>query len=209
MGSPASRRPKPPSQVSMLDALFPRSKQRVLALIFGQPDRAFATMELIRLAKVGSGAVQRELERLVSSGLVSTTQVEGQKRFRANRDAPLFEELRGIVDKTAGIAEHLRNAISTLAPAPYFAALYGSVAKATDTANSDLDVLIVVDDLPLERVYAALESTEARLARRVSPTLYSAEEFNRRRKARHPFLTKILAGRHLVLAGSEDSIPAR
>jgi predicted nucleotidyltransferase len=200
---------KAPNRVSMLDALFPLAKQRVLALLFGQPERAFATMELIRLADVGSGAVQRELDRLVASGLVATAMVGTQKRFQANSESPLFEELRGVVDKTSGATEQLRRALATLSPAPYFAALYGSVAKATDTARSDLDVLIVADDLPLERVFAALEPVEARLARRVSPTLYSAEEFIRRRTTRHPFLTKVLAGKHIVLAGTEDAIPSR
>jgi hypothetical protein len=209
MGMPSRRRrTRPAKHVSMLDALFPVSKQRVLALVFGQPDRSFATMELIRLAAVGSGAVQRELDRLVASGLVAVSTAGKQKRFQANARAPLFDELCGIVDKTAGVAEQLRNALARLAPAPYFAALYGSVAKSTDVASSDLDVLIVADDLPLEQVFAALEPVETRLSRRVSPTLYSAEEFTHRRKARHPFLTKVLSGKHVVLAGHEDAIPA-
>ncbi len=192
----------------MLDALFTRTKQRVLSLIFGQPDRSFATMELIKLAGSGSGAVQRELERLVKSGLVIATVSSGQKRLTANRASPLFDELRRIVDKTAGTDAVLTSALAPLAAAIQFAVLYGSVAKGTDVASSDIDLLIVTDNLTLEEVFAALEAAEQRLGRRVSPTLYTSDEFRRRRKARHPFLTKVLSGTHVVLVGSEDAVAA-
>jgi predicted nucleotidyltransferase len=193
----------------MIDALFPRTKQRLLGLLFGQPERSFATTELIRLARAGSGAVQRELDRLVAAGLVTATVSGTQKRLSANRASPLFEELRGIVEKTAGIADQLRSALVPLAPSLHLAVLYGSVAKDADRAASDIDVLLVTDDLTLERVFAALQPVEERVGRRVSPTLYTSEEFVRRRISRHPFLTKVLSGKHVVLLGSEDAIPAR
>lgn len=193
----------------MLDALFPRAKQRVLALLFGQPDRMFATMELIKLAAVGTGAVQRELDRMTSSGLITVSLVGGQKRFQANGSSPLFEPLRDIISKTAGIAEQVKAALEPLASAIQFATLYGSIAKRTDVATSDVDLLIVTNQLTLERVYAALERVEKRLARRVSPTLYTSDEFLRRRKSKQPFLTKVLSGVHEVLIGSEDAISTR
>ncbi|HTK14940.1 MAG TPA: nucleotidyltransferase domain-containing protein [Acidimicrobiia bacterium] len=181
----------------------------MLSLLFGQPDRSYKTMELIRLVGAGSGAVQRELDRLVASRLVTVTEIDGQKRFAANTEAPIFAELRSIVDKTAGVPEVLQAALATLGPAVRYAVLYGSEAKGTAHAMSDLDLLVVADDLPLERVFAAVEPAEARLGRRVSPTMYTTAEFLRRRRAKHPFLTKVLAGRHVVLLGSEDAISPR
>jgi len=193
----------------MADALFPRAKQRVLSLVFGQPDRSFGMMELIGLASSGSGAVQRELDRLVASGLVTSTVTGRQKSYQANRESPIFQELHGIVEKTAGIADVLRTCLARLGAAVRFAVLYGSVAKETDRAASDIDVLLVADDVALEDVFTALQPAEQRLGRRISPTIYTTEEFQRRRKARQPFLTKILAGRHVVLLGNEDAIAAR
>lgn len=193
----------------MLDALFPQTKQRVLALLFGQPERQFATTELIRLAKAGSGAVQRELERLANSGLVVATGVRTQKRFLANRDSPLFEELRAIVEKTSGVADVVTRALTPLGSTIKLAVLYGSVAKETDRGTSDIDLLIVTDELTLEQVFAALAPAEQRLGRRVSPTLYTSEEFLRRRKGKHPFLTKVMAGKHAVLLGNEDVVGTR
>jgi predicted nucleotidyltransferase len=193
----------------MLDALFPRAKQRVLALLFGQPERVFATMELIKLADVGTGAVQRELDRMTSSGLVTVSLIGGQKQFQANGSSPLFEALHDIVSKTSGIAEQVRATLEPLVSSIQFAALYGSVAKRTDGATSDIDLLIVTNQLTLERVYATLEPLEKRLGRRVSPTLYTSDEFLRRRKAKQPFLTKVLSGAHVVLLGSEDAVSTR
>src|SRR3954468_20735255 len=94
--SVAARRTKP----SVADALFPKTKQRVLSLLFGQPDRSFGTVELIDLAHSGRGAVQRELELLAHAGLIDTEVVGLQKRYRANRSSPVYEELRRIVEKT-------------------------------------------------------------------------------------------------------------
>jgi predicted nucleotidyltransferase len=191
----------------MIDALFPRTRQRVLAFLFGQADRAFGTSELIGLVGAGSGAVQREIERLIAGGLVVTVTTGAQKRFQANRDAPIFAELLGIVEKTSGIADVLRRALAALSPPPKLAILYGSVAKGSERAGSDIDVLIVGDDLALEDVFAALQPAERSLGRRVSPTVYTIQEFERRRRS-NPFVTKVMAGKHVVLLRNEDGVGA-
>ena len=198
-----------PPATSMADALFSSTRQRVLGLVFGQPDRPFSMKELIDLAQSGSGAVQRELDRLVKSGLMTTTTVGRQKLFQANRAAPIFEELRGIIEKTAGVAESLRAALAPLAGVVPFAVLYGSVAKETDRATSDIDILLVSDRVTLEQVFDVVQPAEQRLGRRVSPTVYTTEEFLRRRKARHPFLNRVLSGKHIALLGSEDAVTSR
>lgn len=194
---------------ALLDALFPLAKQRVLTLLFGQPERSFTTMELIRLAGVGSGAVQREVQKLVATELVLSVQTDGSKRLSANPSSALFRELCAIIDKTSGVAGQLKKALNPLAPSISLAVLYGSVAKGTDRATSDIDLLIVADDVPLERVYELLETVEQKLARRVSPTMYTAKEFRERRAAQNPFLTKVLSGKHIILLGSEGAIPTR
>jgi len=196
----------PVGRTGLADALFSRTQQRVLGILFGQPERSFFATELIGLVGAGSGAVQRELRRLAESGLVVVTRVGNQKHFQANRDTPVFEELRGLVEKTVGLADPLRGALMTLGARIRLALVYGSVAKKSDTATSDIDLLIVADDLTLEEIYAALAGAEKQLARRVNPTLYTREEFVRRRKANNPFLTKVLAGETLLLIGREADV---
>jgi predicted nucleotidyltransferase len=204
MGTPLSN----DRSASLADALFPRTRQRVLAAFFGQPDRAFGIVELIGLVGAGSGAVQREIERLVRSGLVSVTAAVPHKRYQANRTSPIYDELRSIVEKTAGIPQVLRAALEPMRARILFAVLYGSVAKAKDTAASDIDVLVVGRELALEDIFQVLEPAEQRLRRRISPTLYSPEEFLKRRRAKNPFLTKVLGGKHVVLMGAENALAA-
>jgi predicted nucleotidyltransferase len=177
----------------------------VFGLLFGQPERSFFATELIGLAKGGSGAVQRELQRLTESGLVTVRRVGNQKHYQANRAAPIFEELRGIAVKTLGPAEAVREALVPLADRIRAAWIFGSIAKGTDRAQSDVDVMIVADGLTLEEAFTALEAAELSLGRKVSPTLYTSKEFERRQKANNPFLTKVLAGERILLMGDENA----
>ena len=150
----------------------------------------------------------REASAAEQSGLVTVTRVGNQKHFRANQEAPIFQELRSIVLKTVGLVEPLSAALAQVGPQMRLAVVYGSIAKGTDTALSDVDLLIVSDELTLEQVYAAIAPAEQELARRISPTLYTTEEFPRRRKTGDSFVTKVLTGEHIVLAGDERGIGA-
>jgi len=192
------------SSSSLADALFTSTQQKVLGLLFGQPDRSFFVTQIMELAKSGRGAVQRELLRLESARLVSVRMHGNQKHYQANRDSPLFEELCGIVRKTVGLEEPLRVAVDSLPGTIHLALIYGSVAKRTDTSASDVDLLIVGDELTLEEVYAALSTAEQVLDRKVNPTLYTSEEFDRRRARNNAFLNRVLGGPVMILSGSID-----
>ena len=135
--------PRPPANSSLADALFPKVRQRVLAVLFGNPTRSFYANEVIALAGSGSGAVQRELARLSQAGLLTVSRQGNQKHYQANADAPVFTELRGLVLKTSGLADVLRSALLPLAPQISAAFVFGSVANQQDTAQSDIDVLVV------------------------------------------------------------------
>ena len=189
-------------RTGVADALFTTTQQRVLSLLFGRPSRSFFASELIELTGSGSGAVHRELKRLVSSGLVTVTRLGRQKHHSANPDSPVFAELRGLVLKTVGLAEPIRDALAPLVDRISLALVFGSVAKGTATADSDIDLLVVGDDLTLETLYAALLPAETVLARQISPTLYTTGEFAERRAAGNAFLRRVLAGDHLLLAGA-------
>ncbi len=127
------------SRQSLAGALFSSTQLRLLALLFGQPERSFYTSEIIDHVGAGSGAVQRQLERLTAAGLVNVSRVGRQTHYQANADSPIFAELCSIVQKTVGVAEPLRAAIAPLADRLDFALIYGSVAKGTDRADSDID----------------------------------------------------------------------
>lgn len=195
----AMRRSPARQRATLASALFTVTQQRVLGLLFGQPERSFFATELITLARAGSGAVQRELQRLTESGLIMASSVGNQKHYQANRAAPIFEELRGIALKLFGPAEVLRAALVPLLKKLHGAWLYGSVANGRARAQSDIDVLVVADDLMLEDLYAALAPAEKKLGRSIHPALYTLQEFERRRAAKNPFLVKVLAANPIPL----------
>ena len=196
--------------ISLADALFTTTQQRLLALLFGQPSRSFFATEMIGLTGSGSGAVQRELERLTSSGLVNVSLVGKRKHYQANHQSPVFEELRGLVVKTVAVLQPVRQAIEPLADRVSLALIYGSVASGADTASSDIDLLIVADDLTLEDVYSVLIPVESELDRRIHPTVYTSREFADRKSAHNAFLTNVLGGDHLILMEREgDAATAR
>ena len=196
------------SRKSLADALFTRTQQRVLGVLFGRPDRSFYASELIRTAGTGSGAAQRELARLEDSGLVISRRIGHQKHYQANSQAPLFDELRGIVLKTIGLVEPLRTALKPLSSAIRAAFVYGSVAKATDRAASDIDLMIVSDTLSYGEVFGALERTAKQLGRQVNPTVYTSEDLAKRARDENAFVTRVLQQPKIWIIGGEDDLPA-
>ena len=176
----------------------------MLSLLFGQPDREFFVSEIIALADCGRGAVQRELAKLAGSGLALVSQVGNRKYYRANRESPLFHEICGIVRKTVGMEESVRDALEPLADKLTLDLIFGSVAGRNDTAASDIDLLLVSDELMLKAVHGALTSAEEQLGRRVAPILYTSDEFRHRRSKTSGFVTRILEGPHFIQMGSLD-----
>ena len=195
-----------PSRTSLADALFSTTQQRVLAYLFGQPERSFFATELIGLAGGGSGAVQRELARLEDSGLVTVKRIGTQKHFQANPKSPLFAELCGIARKTVGLAEPLREALAPLAKRITAAFVFGSVAKRSDTAASDIDVLVLSDSVDYADVFGALQSAEARLGRTVNPTVYTPSNWRRKRKEGNAFVVKVGRQPKVFLIGTEEDL---
>ncbi|MGH6893867.1 MAG: hypothetical protein ACREEP_16590 [Dongiaceae bacterium] len=191
---------------SLGDALFGGTRLRVLGLLFGRPGRSYYTQELIRLAAGGSGAVQRELERLERSGLVTTHWIGNQKHFQANPDAPIYAELCAIAQKTFGLAGPLSDALGSLSPRVRAAFIYGSVAKRQDSAASDIDLMVIADKLSYADLLLALEPVSARLGRQVNPTIMSRREFAQRIRDRSSFVTRMLAQPKMWLVGTEDDL---
>jgi predicted nucleotidyltransferase len=190
---------------SLADALFTRTQQRVLALLFGQPARSFYATELIGLAGMGSGAVQRELATLAGSGLVTVRSIGNQKHYQANADAPIFEELKGVVQKTFGLAEPLRQALGPLSKKLVAAFVYGSVAKNTDTSSSDIDLMVISDELAYPDLFAALEAASAAIGRTVNPTILTRKELAKRVKAEESFTTRVLAQPKIWIVGDDGA----
>jgi predicted nucleotidyltransferase len=150
--------------------------------------------------------VQRELARLEDSGLVTVARVGTQKHYQANPKSPIFAELCAIAQKTVGLAEPLRKALKPLAKRIVAAFVFGSVSKRSDTATSDIDVLVITDTVDYPDVFAALQSAEAMLGRTVNPTVYTPANWRKKRKEGNAFVVKVSAQPKIFLIGSEDDV---
>lgn len=195
------------SQTSLADALFTKTQQRVLGILFAQPERSFFANEIVRLSGTGIGTVHRELERLTQVGLLLESRLGNQRHFQANPAAPIFEELRGIVLKTFGLVDVLRAALQPLAGQIQVAFVYGSVARREDTASSDIDLMVVAETLAYPELFAVLGEFEPRLGRTVNPSLYKPAELARKLAAGSAFAARVLHQPKLFVIGGEDDLP--
>ncbi len=193
-------------KINISDALFSKVRQRVLGLFYGRPDMDFHTNEIIRLTNSGTGAVQRELESLASAGIIIVKQVGNQKRYQANHSAPLYSELRSIVIKTFGLADVIREALEPINEKIKIAFIYGSVARHEDTADSDIDLLLIGNDLTYGDMFSYFEQSEQQLGRKINPTFYSLLEWSRKIREENVFITKILKLPKIFLMGTEDEL---
>jgi predicted nucleotidyltransferase len=188
--------------MSIASALFTESQACVLRWLFGQPERSFHLSELRRLTGLGSASLQRELNRLAEAGLVHAERVGNQRRFQVNPQSPVFNELIALTRKTLGIEPMLREALQPLASRLQAAWIYGSVAKQTDTAQSDIDLMLIGRQLRLADVLELLIPLEARLGRKINPTCYTPAEFEHRLAEPDSFVNRVLAQPTLPLIGN-------
>ncbi|MGB0723264.1 MAG: nucleotidyltransferase domain-containing protein [Gammaproteobacteria bacterium] len=185
------------------DVLFSKTRRKVFQLLFGHPDRAFHMNEIVRFAEAGTGSVDRELKKLVASGVLTVEPVGNQRRYQANLKSPIYQELRGIVQKTFGLKDVLFDALASLPGTLECALVYGSVAKGTDSAESDIDLMVVADNLAYGELMAALVDAEKILGRRINPTLYSRREFVAKRDEGNTFLSRVLEQPTLPIMDNE------
>ena len=149
--------------------------------------------------------MQRELENLSKVGLIVRKSVGSQVFYQANRDAPIFREMQALVNKTIGIFSIFRSALQPLSKRIDVAFVYGSVAREQETAQSDVD-LMVVGKATLDEILSRLYTVEKSIGRPINPTVYSVEEFKSKLASGNHFLTAVLRGQKIFLLGDEDEL---
>lgn len=187
----------------LTDILFGSYRKKALSLLLLRPDTDYHVRELARLTDTSPGTLHKELARLAEAGLLLRKTQGNQVRYQANRQCPVFEELAGLLRKTTGAAEVLGNALSPLQPA--VALIFGSVARGTETASSDVDVLVIAE-LSFADVVKAIYPAQATLGREINPVVYSPAEFQRRFDEGDPFILDVLAQPKIFLIGTEHDL---
>lgn len=193
---------------SIGDALFTKTQQKVLGLLYGRPQQSFYLNEIVRLANVGKGTIKRELDRMTAAGLLTSNPIGNQTHYQANPASPVYEEIVGLVRKTFGISDIIYTALLARFEQINLAFIYGSIAKGTDTAESDIDLLIVSDDLAYAELMTTLVEAEQILGRPINPSIYTKEQFRDKRQTGNAFITKIMQQPRLWIKGEDNDIGA-
>ena len=189
------------------EALFGKTRRSVLSLLFGRPDERFYMRQVARMTGASVAAVQYELARLATAQLVVRAPEGKQVYFRANTESPVFNEIRGLMDKTVGAVSVVQSALSGLVGEGRIdiAFIYGSVATGTYDAYSDVDVMII-GEIKLLGIIPALRVAQDRLGREINPTIYPGEELRMRLADREHFVTQVMDGPKIILIGSENDL---
>lgn len=178
--------------VSLGDALFSKTQQKVLGLLFTKPDQSFFANEIVRRAGLGKGTVMRELEKLHAVGLINRTPIGNQSHYQANPHCPIYSDIAAIVRKTFGIGDCLKAALVPLQKQITQAFIYGSIAKGEANAGSDIDLMLIGDALSYSEVMELLAPAETLLGRSINPTLYTPQDFAAKLTAGNHFLQRVM-----------------
>lgn len=185
--------------------LFGKTRQSVLALLYGRVDSSFYTKQILDAVKTGRGTVQRELKTLTDAGII-TREMEGrQVYYRANEKCPIFNELKSIVRKTFGVADVVRQSLVSVAGKIRAAFIFGSVAWSGDDSRSDID-LMVIGEISFGDVSSLLHEAEEKLGREINPAVYPVAEFKKKIKEDHYFVKNVLEGEKIFLIGDDGEL---
>lgn len=188
----------------MIEAILPRVRRKILALLLVNPDRGYHLRAVVREVGCGRGSVARELHSLTSAGILSRESRGNLVIYRANRDCPIFKELHMLMVKTEGMADVLREALANV-DGIRLAFVYGSMAAGTADSLSDVDVM-VVGDVSFADVSGALLTAQDKLDRDVVPTVYGDDEFRERLEDGSGFLRRVLSEERIDLIGDIDDL---
>lgn len=187
--------------MSLAHFLLGQTRSAVLGALFLRPEVVLHVRELARLTGVSPGSLHRELRTLADMGLLIRRETGRQVYYRANQQCPVYEELTGLLRKTAGLIDVLREALLPLAGRVERAFVYGSMARGKEHAHSDVDVM-VIGDLEFADVALSLASAQATLRREINPTVMSRTEFERKLKDSDGFVAQVWDGPKLWVTGA-------
>lgn len=190
-----------------LDALFPRIRQAVLAATVLNPDRAWYLSDLAHALDVRPSSLQRELVSLTEAGILQRRREGNRVYYQADPACPFLDELQGLLAKTAGLADVVREALQPFGASITFAFIYGSLARREEASTSDVD-LMIIGKTRLAEIAGALREAERRLRRSINPTVYTWEEFAKRVAAGQHFLNTVMGAPKLFLWGNYHELAA-
>lgn len=182
--------------------LLGQTRSSVLGTLLLHPESSLHVRELARLTGTSPGSLHRDLRAMADLGLLIRQEVGRQVHYSANVQSPIFEELAGLLRKTAGLVDLLRETLLPVAAKIECAFVYGSMARGDEHAHSDVD-LMIVGDVEFADIVLALSPTQERLRREINPTVLTHAELATKLKQRDGFIAQVWKGPKLWLIGEE------
>jgi predicted nucleotidyltransferase len=189
----------------ILDALFPAVRRELLAATLLSPEKSWYLSELASYLRTSPSSLQRELDSLTESGILERKQDGRRTYYKARSDSPVFQPLRELFAKTAGIVPVLQSEMRKFGNEVGWGAIYGSVARGEELPESDIDLLIV-GDVATRDLLPMLRRVERQFGREVNVTRYSKREFRDKMRRGDHFLKSMIEGKLITLAGSPDEL---
>jgi predicted nucleotidyltransferase len=194
------------TNTSIADALFSKTQQRVLALLYGHVERSFYLKEIIDWVDAGRGTVQREVEKLTSAGILTKRAIGNQQHYQANPSCQVYDELCGIVRKTFGLADVIGEALLPFDKQVAYTFIYGSIAKGEETASSDVDLFVVSESVAYSELMGVLTEAAEELGRTINPSIYSRQDIKKKISEGNAFLSRVMEQPKIWVKGSDDDI---
>ena len=194
------------SQLSTLAELFPNpALVEVLSIFLLHPEKEFYQRGIAESTGNALIQVQRALKRIEHTGLVTKTKRGNMVYYKGDRMHPAFEDLKRVFLKTVALGDALREALAPLADKVKLAFIFGSLAQGKETTQSDID-LFLVGELSLRETTKVLGSIVPELGREFNPVVYPTEEFKKKARENHHFITEVIRGPKIWLIGNEDEL---
>ncbi|MBI4051429.1 MAG: nucleotidyltransferase domain-containing protein [Elusimicrobia bacterium] len=181
-----------------------KARRALLAIFFTNPDQEYFVRQLERLTSIYAANLQRELVKMEKSGLLHPRTLGNTKLYKLNREHPLYPELKGLVSKTAGLEETIRSELSPL-PGIQAAYIYGSFARDEERSTSDVDLLIL-GEVNEKALIPAVKHLEKKLQREVNYTLYTPQQWKKKKTNKDSFVLEVLRQPRIVLLGDPNAI---
>jgi len=176
----------------------------LLKLFLTNPDHSFYMQEIGRILGKKPGYFQRTINNMEEEGILISEYKANARYFRANKSFPLYEEFKSIVFKTIGITGTLKEALKKIKGAETVF-IYGSFAKSEENSESDIDLFIIgnIDEDGLVRQINKIEKT---LKREINYTVYTENEFKKKKRSRDSFILDLLENPKVFLIGDENAL---
>ena len=187
------------------ELLSSKIRENIFSLLFAGSVEELHMREIQRRSGMSIGAVQQELQKLEKLDVIKSRRSSNRLYYHANKEHPLYIDIRNLVLKTSGLADVLKEALKDQRIKVAF--VFGSIAENNERAGSDVD-LMVIGELDLEAIVDMLHGVTDKIDREINPHVFSEAEFKKRLKAKEHFITSIMDVKKIFIVGTEDDLKA-